>query len=171
VAGDRHNRRGTYSWVDADGVTIRNAISDDVIGIARIDERNTGLAKPGYWRDTFERYGDKSGRFCLVAERGGEVLGYIVGEVRAWEFGSPPCGWIFALGVDQDARLAKLGTRLFKAICECFADGGVDKVRTMLNVEDNLNMSFFRSQGMRGGPFIELEMDLDPFRNGGEGRK
>ena len=31
----------------------------------------------------------------------------------------------------------------------------------MLAVDDNLNMSFFRSQGMRGGPFIQLEKRLD----------
>lgn len=143
-----------------DGPTIRTAVSDDVGGVVRIDERNTGLAKPGYWRDTFERYGDQTRRFFLVAERDGAVHGYIVGEIRAWEFGSPPCGWIFALGVDPDTRLEKLGTRLFKAICECFSDAGTDTVRTMLAVDDGLNMSFFRSQGMRGGPFIQLEMEL-----------
>lgn len=166
MSGDRHNRQGKFRWEGEDGVTIRTACSDDIAGVTRIDERNTGLGKPGYWRETYERYGDKAGRFCLVAERDGTVFGYIVGEVRAWEFGSPPCGWVFALGVDPDARLAKLGTRLFTAICECFADAGVDKVRTMLNVEDSLNMSFFRSQGMRGGPFIQLEMDLDGFTDG-----
>ena len=40
-------------------------------------------------------------------------------------------------------------------------DDGVQIVRTMIAREDNLNMSFFRSQGMMAGPFIELEMSVD----------
>jgi len=37
---------------------------------------------------------------------------------------------------------------------------------TMLARDDNLNMSFFRSHGMTGGSFIQLEMPLD--QNGDE---
>lgn len=161
MSDENHHRRGNYRWDEPDGVTIRTATANDAHGVTGIDERNTGLAKPGYWHETFDRFGDQARRFFLVAERDGSVQGYIVGEVRAWEFGSPPCGWVFALGVDPDTRLEGLGTRLFKSICECFGDSGVDKVRTMLAVDDGLNMSFFRSQGMRGGPFIQLEMDLE----------
>ena len=50
---------------------------------------------------------------------------------------------------------------MFDAICSRFRDTGVDTVRTMLAVDDNLNLSFFRSQGMMGGPFIQLEKHLD----------
>jgi GNAT superfamily N-acetyltransferase len=89
------------------------------------------------------------------------VRGFIIGEVRAWEFGSPPCGWIFALGVDPDCRLQGIGTQLFNAICQCFREAGVDTVRTMLAVDDRLNLSFFRSQGLMGGPFIQLELPLE----------
>ena len=38
---------------------------------------------------------------------------------------------------------------------------GVRKLRTMLSRDNVLILSFFRSQGMRTGPFIPLEMDLD----------
>ena len=37
----------------------------------------------------------------------------------------------------------------------------------MVAREDNLNMSFFRAQGMMAGPFIELEMPVDFGRGGG----
>ncbi len=69
---------------------------------------------------------------------------------------------MFALGVDPTVRLRKIGSQLFDAICACLAQAGVDTVRTMLARDDNLNMAFFRSQGMMGGPFIQLEMPLDP---------
>ena len=144
-----------------DGLTIRRARADDIDAISAIDEFNTGIAKTGYWRDTFERYGGRKGRYMIVAESDGKVAGFVVGEVRAWEFGSPPCGWIFAVGVDPNGRLKKVGSKLYKVICDSLRDEGVDKVRTMLKRDDSLNMAFFRSQGMMGGPFIQLEMPLD----------
>lgn len=140
---------------------IRGARSADVPAIAGLDRRITGLAKPDYWADMFARYGKRPNRFFLVAEgRDHGLVGFIIGEVRAWEFGSPPCGWVFALGVDPACRLRKIGSRLFDAICARLAESGVDTLRTMLARDDDLNMAFFRSQGMMGGPFIQLEMPL-----------
>jgi hypothetical protein len=53
-----------------------------------------------------------------------------------------------------------IGSKLFKSICQHFQQVGIEKVRTMLARSDHLNMSFFRSQGMRGGPFIQLEINV-----------
>jgi ribosomal protein S18 acetylase RimI-like enzyme len=90
------------------------------------------------------------------------VVGFVIGEVRDWEFGSPPCGWVFAIDVKPDSRQAGIGTRLLDAICASFRRAGVRKVRTMLGRDNTLILSFFRSQGMMAGPFIPLEMDLAP---------
>ncbi|MGI9335188.1 MAG: GNAT family N-acetyltransferase [Gammaproteobacteria bacterium] len=146
---------------DAVALRVRHAQASDIAAVTGLDERNTGMQKPDYWEDMFERFGNHPERLFLVAEGGkGQLLGFIIGEVRAWEFGSPPCGWIFALGVDPSVRLKKIGSRLFAAICERLARAGVSTVRTMLARDDDLNMAFFRSQGMMGGPFIQLEMPL-----------
>lgn len=96
----------------------------------------------------------------MVAEAEGQVVGFILGEIRAWEFGSPPSGWIFAINVAKGARLDGVGTRLFEVICAQFTEAGVDRVRTMIAKDDPLVMRFFRSQGMVAGPFIELEKVL-----------
>lgn len=145
-------------------LVIRPALEDDVAAVARLDARITGLAKPRYWQEMFERYGSRRNRFFLIAEcEDGQVHGFIIGEVRAWEFGSPPCGWVFAIGVDPDIRLEGIGSRLFEEMCARLAASGVDKVRTMLACNDELNMAFFRSQGMMRGPFIQLEMPLDDY--------
>lgn len=142
-------------------LNIRAAETKDVPAVTRLDATNTGVDKPDYWTDMFERYGKRKDRFFLVADNdAGELAGFIIGEVRAWEFGSPPSGWIFAIGINPQIRLRKVGTRLFEALCECLGQAGVDTVRTMLAREDELNMAFFRSQGMMGGPFIQLEMPI-----------
>ena len=141
---------------------IRDASASDMDEVAAIDAAITANPKPEYWPRAFRRYATRQGRYFLVAEAGGAVRGFILGEERAWEFGSPPCGWIFAIGVDPLHREAGLGTRLFDAIVARMRDAGMKTVRTMLAREDALNMAFFRSQGLRGGSFIELEMPLTP---------
>lgn len=145
-------------------VRVRQARMADLSSIIALDQDNTGTAKPDYWRKLFRHYSaDHDGRAFLVAETWPDrrFLGFIIGEVRAWEFNSPPCGWIFALGVTPGARLQHVATRMFEAIGGFFRDAGVTTVRTMIARDDKLVMSFFRSQCMRAGPFIELEMDLD----------
>lgn len=141
--------------------TVRNAVAEDVAAVSAIDAAITGIPKPDYWRRAFARYGDHPQRHFLVAETAGRVIGFIIGEERAWEFGSPPCGWIFAIGVDPASRLAGVGSRLFGEICKAMRRNGMSTVRTMLARDDALNMAFFRSQGMMSGPFIQLEMPLD----------
>lgn len=144
-------------------VHIRQAVRADVPALIALDEEVTGLAKPKYWEEIFDRYGAprRQPLFFLVAEQGGRIEGFIVGEVRAWEFGSPPCGWIFAIQVRRASRLAGVATQLYNALCDAFRRTGVKKVRTMMARNNQLILSFFRSQGMMAGPFIELETTLE----------
>jgi ribosomal protein S18 acetylase RimI-like enzyme len=144
-------------------IDVRPVRRGDLEQIIAIDATVTGLEKRGYWRSVYRRYGDaeKAGRKFLVADVDGRVVGFVIGEVRDWEFGSPPCGWVFAIDVRPDARLSGIGARLLKALCASFRRAGVRKLRTMLARDNTLILSFFRSQGMMTGPFIPLEMDLD----------
>ncbi|HEY6105495.1 MAG TPA: GNAT family N-acetyltransferase [Anaeromyxobacteraceae bacterium] len=144
-------------------VEVRPAESDDLPAIIALDAEATGLGKPGYWKDRFAWYaGGQRNRYFLIAEDRGEPVGFIVGEVRAWEFGSPPSGWVFAIDVKAEARLHGLGTVLFDALCARFRKAGAKHVRTMLARDAQVLMSFFRGQGMMAGPFIQLEKRLAP---------
>jgi ribosomal protein S18 acetylase RimI-like enzyme len=139
---------------------VRRADMDAVIDI---DATVTGLEKRDYWLSLYRRYGktESAAQHFLVAVRASEVVGFIIGEVRDWEFGSPPCGWVFGIDVKPDVRLGGTGTQLLNAICANFRRAGIRKVRTMLARDNTLVLSFFRSQGMMTGPFIPLEMDID----------
>jgi ribosomal protein S18 acetylase RimI-like enzyme len=146
-----------------DGVRVRAAKASDLPAAIALDAENTGLRKAAYWQERFEWYaGRQPDRFFLVAERDGAMLGFIVGEVRAWEFGSPPSGWIFAVHISPAVRQVGLGALLFEEICERFRAAGVQHVRTMLAKDAHLLLSFFRGLGMMGGPFIQLEKRLGP---------
>jgi GNAT superfamily N-acetyltransferase len=150
------------SLTPAAAVRVRPAESDDIGAVIALDAAVTGIEKTDYWYEVFHRYGARGAkqRFFLVAEAGVAIEGFVVGEVRDWEFGSPPCGWVFGINVRPNARLGGVGTRLLEAICDGFRRAGVTKVRTLLARENTLVLSFFRSQGMMAAPFIPLEMDL-----------
>jgi GNAT superfamily N-acetyltransferase len=152
---------GSASWV-------RRVRQADIASIIALDERVTGLAKRDYWQDIFERYGRRrlAERMFLVAVKPAAaaepapLLGFVVGEVRAWEFGSEPCGWVFALSVEPRARLGGVGQALLEALSGEFIRGGVTKMRTMVARDNHLHLLFFRSEGMTAGPYIQLEKDL-----------
>jgi len=140
---------------------IRGAGRRDLPQVVRNDARVTGLAKPAYWASILRRYGQAGPRRrFLVAESGGRVQGYVVGEVRDWEFGSPPCGWVFAIGVRPEAREAGVATALLQALAAGFRKLGVTKLRTLIARDNRLVLSFFRSQGMMAAPVIPLEKEI-----------
>lgn len=139
---------------------MRRADLDQVIAI---DATVTGQEKRPYWQRVYRRYGVHSAgevRHFLVAMRAKAVVGFLIGEVRDWEFGSPPCGWVFAINVVPEARQDGVGTLLLEASVAAFRRAGVRKLRTLLSRDNTVILSFFRSQGMMAGPLIPLEMDL-----------
>jgi ribosomal protein S18 acetylase RimI-like enzyme len=144
-------------------IRIRPATKSDLTQLMKIDEEVSGLRKSNYWKDIFveSRGRSQSPRFLLVAEDQDQIQGFIFGEIRAWEFGEPPCGWVFAIQVRPKTRLKGIGTRLFGALSDTLRNAGVTKVRTIMARDNHLVLSFFRSQGMMAGPFIELELALD----------
>lgn len=145
------------------GLSIRYALPSDIESIIALDLFGSAAEKPAYWQSIFDRYvpAGRDDRIFLVAETGAGVVGFIVGEVRAWEFGSPPCGWVFALSVSPQVREQGVGQLMLKEMCQRLRRAGVTTVRTMVDRENKLTLSFFRSQGLRSGRYIELEKRLD----------
>lgn len=146
-----------------DDLRVRLVQSEDLDEIIATDARVTGVEKTDYWYEVFHRYGARSPRqrFFFVAEVHDQIEGFVIGEVRDWEFGSPPCGWVFGITVRPEARLGGIGAALLATICDAFRRAGVTKVRTLLARDNHLILSFFRSQGMMAAPFIPLELDLE----------
>jgi ribosomal protein S18 acetylase RimI-like enzyme len=146
-------------------VTVRPVRRADLDEVIAIDATVTGIEKRSYWQRVYRRYGVAARgehRWFLVALAEGRVAGFLIGEVRDWEFGSPPCGWVFAIDIDPQVRQAGIGTRLLSALSTSLRRAGVRKLRTLLSRENTLILSFFRSQGMTAAPMIPLEMDVMP---------
>src|SRR5476649_687364 len=112
---------------------IRLAQASDVKAISALDARETGVSKPDYWREMLA-----PDRHFLVAESGkGALAGFIAGEIRAWEFGQPAAGWVFAIQIDPKLRLKGVGSELFEALVARFKAKGVTRVRTLVDRKDH----------------------------------
>ncbi|MBK8977423.1 MAG: GNAT family N-acetyltransferase [Planctomycetes bacterium] len=143
---------------------MRNLRPDDLAEVVRIDGEHTGARKPAYWRQVFagfvgRRGGNRTFGICVDAADG--LAGYLFGEVRAFEFGSEPAGWVFAVGVDPTRQRRGVASALVAECRSRFARLGVRHVRTMVRRNDVPILSFFRASGFVGGPFVQLEIDLE----------
>ncbi|MCW5611602.1 MAG: GNAT family N-acetyltransferase [Rubrivivax sp.] len=145
---------------------VRAVRRADLPAVIALDATVTGLHKADYWQRIYRRYGmaGQGLRHFLVAEAEHRVLGFVIGEVRDWEFGQPPCGWVFAIDVDPRARQHGVGSALLAGLRERFERVGVRVMRTLLARDNTLILSFFRSQGMTAGRLIPLEIAIGPAR-------
>lgn len=137
----------------------------DLAAVVRLDGRLTGQYKPAYWRARFGEFvtgGRSRGRLGLAARDGRRLHGYLLGDVRAFEFGSEPCGWIFAVGVDPEHAHHGIGSSLVDEASRRFQQLGVTTVRTMVGRTDVSMLAFFRSNGFVGGRFTQLERHMAP---------
>lgn len=139
---------------------VRDLSRRDREDVVRIDALHTRRSKRRYWERVFADFLERRAgahRVGLAAEMEGRLVGYLFGEVRAFEFGSPPCGWVFAVGVDPVRLRCGVGSALLAEACRRFRRAGVEHVRTMVRRTDVPVLSFFRASGFVGGPFVQLE--------------
>lgn len=133
----------------------------DLSSVIRLDSRLTGRYKAAYWKGIFREFvvrGRSATRVGLAARDGQRLTGYLLGEVRAFEFGSAPCGWIFAVGVAPSQAHHGIGSALVAEAARRFARRGIVTTRTMVHRDDVSMQAFFRSNGFVGGTFTQLEL-------------
>jgi ribosomal protein S18 acetylase RimI-like enzyme len=144
-------------------VGIRRLTPADLDAVIAIDARHRGAAVPEYWEGVRAEFLNRSRdrfRVALGAESEGRLAGFLLGESRAFEFGSEPCGWIFAVGVDPDLARHGIASTLLGEACRRFRDAGLPRVRTMVRRSDVPVLSFFRAHGFGAGEFAQLELDI-----------
>jgi ribosomal protein S18 acetylase RimI-like enzyme len=149
-------------------VQIRSLVRNDLEEVVSIDALHTGMAKPEYWKEKLGGFlAAGKGRVGLAAEERENsnsdvrLAGYLFGETRAFEFGSMKCGWIFAVGVRPEASRSGVATLLLEVACNKFRAAGIPTIRTMVRGNNVPVLSFFRSRGFVGGPFVQLERTFE----------
>lgn len=145
------------------GLTIRPLLAEDLSSVLKIqspfpDEaaRNAFIQMMEYQIECT----DASLR--LGAYLQDKLIGFVVGEIRLWEFGgSEHTGWIKALTVSLEFQKCGVGRKLGEALLKNFRERGVDRVRTLVDWHAGEMIAYFRSLGFQIMPILPLEKRLN----------
>jgi len=141
--------------------SIRPLHRRDLDEVVRIDAIHTGAEQRAYWEELFGKFLRSSSgrtRVALAAEVDGAVAGFLFADVRAFEFGSEPCGWILEVGIDPAHLRHGLASGLLAEAVRRLRASGVTTVRTMVRRNNVPVLTFFRANGFAGGPYVQLEL-------------
>ena len=142
-------------------LSVRSLEPGDLAHVVQLDTVLTGTPKQSYWERVFDRVFRDESSIGLVLEGESELEGYLFGEIRAFEFGSDECGWILALGVRPETTRKRRASALLEEAKLRFRKLGVSSLRTMVTRTDVPFLSLFRRHGFVGGPFVQLELDIE----------
>lgn len=143
-------------------ITVRRMRASDVAAIAGIERRITKSRRTSALqrnlRDHLD-HGDPGS--CLVAESEGAVVGFIVGDVRPWEFGEQSSvARIKIVGVDSRWQGRGVGTMLGDRLLAHFRRRRVAKVETFVEWDAGDLIAYFQALGFRRGSHLSLERTL-----------
>ena len=140
-------------------VTLRPVSELDIEAVCAIDEKLVGKDRPGEWERRIAYYIRRDPELSLVAVEGKRVVGFMLGEVRAGEFGlEEPSGWIEVLGVDPAMQGRSIGRKLLEGMLAGFKARGCKAVRTLVNdVGQKELLGFFEAGGFKPTPIRTLE--------------
>ena len=146
-------------------VEIRVMRKSDVEPVAEIDYKVFGKRRPEYYeRRVAEFLDEDSGRLVtsLVAEVGGQVAGFIMGNVYLGEFGIPETmASIDTIGVDPDHQRQGIAGYLLEEFKTTVKKAGVDKVHTLVNWADTDLLGFFANVGFVAANTLNLKLELE----------
>jgi len=142
-------------------VTVRRMNTQDAEAVLAINEKITGRPHEAQYESRIIDALTRNPLGCLVAETEGKVVGFILGELRGWEFAIPKSGWIEIVGVDPDFHGKGIARALIEKLGLYFRNQNVERVMTMINWNEGGLVGFFRALGFERSEFILLEKEPD----------
>ncbi len=140
---------------------IRALKKEDLEAIVKIDKRVLGEDRRSHWERKLEMMSSKSSQVSLVAEVGGEVVGFILGDVSGWEFGVPETiGWMDTIGVDPAYQKKGIATALARELIKNLKAIQVKTIYTLVSWDDWDLLQFFHAMGFTRGGLINLELQI-----------
>jgi ribosomal protein S18 acetylase RimI-like enzyme len=144
------------------GVKVRRLTEDDVAAVEKIERaimksnRRSPLGK-----NLREQLKGGYADACLAAEVDGKFAGFVIGDLRPWEFGEErEVGWIKTVGVDPAFQGRGVGKALGDALLKHFKGKGVAIVRTLVGWHAADMIAYLKTLGFDRSDLIPLERHL-----------
>lgn len=137
-------------------VRIRTMRAGDLAAVVAIERRITGSRRTSSLGRKLRTTLRERESICLVAQIGGEVAGFLVGDIRPWEFGEDrPVAWVKVVGVDPRRQGGGIGSGLGRRFLAVAKARGARRVRTLVGWDAGDVVAYFRSLGFdRTGPIV-----------------
>jgi flavin-dependent dehydrogenase/ribosomal protein S18 acetylase RimI-like enzyme len=142
-------------------LNVRRMTVRDIDQVLRLDEKITSKPHAAYYESKAAAYISRAPEYCLVAEHRDRVVGFVLGDVRGWEFATELSGWLEIIGVDPDYQGQGVSRALMDELCEKFRRAGVQLINTMVNWNDGDLIDYFRANGFDRGEYVNLVKSLD----------
>jgi flavin-dependent dehydrogenase/ribosomal protein S18 acetylase RimI-like enzyme len=153
----RHRARRAKKMSD---ITVRNMTVRDIDEVLRIDEKITGKPHAAYYETKAASYISRGPDYCLVAVHRDRVVGFVLGDVRGWEFAAELSGWLEVIGVDPEYHGRGVSRALMNELSARFKRAGVTIVNTMVNWNDGDLIDYFSANGFERGEYVNLVKNL-----------
>ena len=142
-------------------LSVRRMTVGDIDEVLRLTESITDKPHAAYYASLCDAYIKRSPDTCLVAEGGGRVVGFLLADVRGWEFGAKLSGWLEVVGVEPAYQGRGVSRALLDELFASFRRANVTVVNTMVNWNDGDLIDYFQSQGFERGEYVNLVRQLD----------
>ena len=137
-------------------MNLRPMNQQDLPEVQRIQNRITRQEVPQSWMDMLAEHVNKTYRLGFVAQDGGAVLGFILGEIKIGGFGTELSGWLELLGVEPKQMGSGVGAALVEALFNALRQRGVHEIYTAVRWDSGDMLAFFKKIGFDKSPFINL---------------
>jgi len=139
-------------------VQIRKLRAGDVAAVIAIEQRITGSRRTSTLGPYLRRALRTKEGICLVAEVNGETTGFLVGDVRPWEFGEErEVAWVKVVGVDPRHQGEGMGRILGEQFLKVMKRRGIRRVKTLVEWDSGDLVAYFQSLGFDRAGAIVLE--------------
>jgi ribosomal protein S18 acetylase RimI-like enzyme len=134
---------------------------DDFASVAEIQETITKKKVSSEHDSILRNYLQKDNEACLVAEDEGNVIGFVIGDIKDWGFGVEKSGWLEILGVHPKFMGQGIGKELGRHLMDHFKAKNIKNVYTAVRWDSGDLLAFFKSIGFDRSDMINLEKKLE----------
>jgi len=144
-----------------DKVQIRHLQKNDSGEISRIYAAITMTPEDPDFKRVVEEHAQNNNEACFVAERDGNVVGFMISYILTAGFGMPKSAWIATLGVDTGCMGQGIGATLAEEILKYYKAQGIENVYTSVRWDSTDLLSFFKTLGFDRSNFINLRKTVE----------
>ncbi|MBI2864006.1 MAG: GNAT family N-acetyltransferase [Chloroflexi bacterium] len=142
-------------------IKVRPMCRGDLDAVLDIDAQIIGRERATSWSENVVDYlaGGLTSA-CRVAELEGKVVGFLIGDVKGYEYGLPRGGWIDIMGVSPRHQRLGTGALLLAAFHDHCRKAGVEKIYLLARRGDERIGSFLGAVGFGESDYTVLEKNV-----------